>query len=210
MFQFTDGTTAEQIDDYERSLVDYVATLDGVESYRIGRDARINPGTFDFSIVAETAAFAAQAAAGRQRVPAQIRALLDQGLSLALWGGTGKGAAFVHHFGLEAETAPMRVVDSDAAKLNTYVPGTRYLIDSPGLLLTQPAAEAREFRSGGGPRLQAQEQHMKRPPPPQRGEPRVPRGDPDRGKSRLTDEQRRELHRDLDRANREIYRRGSR
>ena len=55
MFQFTDGTTAEQIDDYERSLVDYVATLDGVESYRIGRDARINPGTFDFSIVAEFA-----------------------------------------------------------------------------------------------------------------------------------------------------------
>jgi hypothetical protein len=53
MFQFTDGTTAEQIADYERSLVDYVATLDGVESYRIGRDARINPGTFDFSIVAE-------------------------------------------------------------------------------------------------------------------------------------------------------------
>ena len=55
MFQFTDDTTVEQIDDYERSLVDYVATLEGVESYRIGRDARINPGTYDFSIVAEFA-----------------------------------------------------------------------------------------------------------------------------------------------------------
>jgi hypothetical protein len=53
LFQFTEGTTEEQIDDYERSLVEYVATLDGVESYRIGRDAGINPGTFDFSIVAE-------------------------------------------------------------------------------------------------------------------------------------------------------------
>jgi hypothetical protein len=53
LFQFTDDTTVEQIDDYERSLVDYVATLDRVESYRIGRDARLNPGTFDFSIVAE-------------------------------------------------------------------------------------------------------------------------------------------------------------
>jgi heme-degrading monooxygenase HmoA len=55
LFQFTDETTVEQIDDYERSLVDYVATLDGVESYRIGRDARINPGTYDFAIVAEFA-----------------------------------------------------------------------------------------------------------------------------------------------------------
>jgi len=53
LFQFTEGTTEQQIDDYERSLVDYVATLDGVESYRIGRDADINPGGYDFSIVAE-------------------------------------------------------------------------------------------------------------------------------------------------------------
>ena len=55
LFQFTDDTTVEQIDDYERSLVEYVATLDGVESYHIGRDARINPGTYDFSIIAEFA-----------------------------------------------------------------------------------------------------------------------------------------------------------
>ena len=55
MFQFTDDTTVEQIDDYERSLVEYVATLDGVNAYRVGRDARLNPGTFDFSIVAEFA-----------------------------------------------------------------------------------------------------------------------------------------------------------
>jgi quinol monooxygenase YgiN len=55
LFQFTDDTTVEQIDDYERSLVDYVATLEGVESYLVGRDARINPGTYDFSIIAEFA-----------------------------------------------------------------------------------------------------------------------------------------------------------
>ena len=55
LFQFTDDTTVEQIDDYEQSLVEYVATLDGVESYLIGRDARINPGTYDFSIIAEFA-----------------------------------------------------------------------------------------------------------------------------------------------------------
>ena len=53
LFQFADDTTVEQIDDYEQSLVDYVATLEGVEAYVIGRDARINPGTYDFSIIAE-------------------------------------------------------------------------------------------------------------------------------------------------------------
>lgn len=55
LFQFSPGTTDAQIDDYERSLIEYVAGLDGVISYRFGRDAGLNPGTFDFSIVAEFA-----------------------------------------------------------------------------------------------------------------------------------------------------------
>lgn len=53
LFQFAEGTTPEQIDAYEHSLYDYVAALDGVQSYTIGRDAGINPGTFDFSVIAE-------------------------------------------------------------------------------------------------------------------------------------------------------------
>lgn len=53
LFQFTPGTTEAQIDAYERDLVEYVATLGGVISYRFGRDAGLNPNTYDFSIVAE-------------------------------------------------------------------------------------------------------------------------------------------------------------
>ena len=53
MFKFAEGTPPARIDDYERDLTDYVATLDGVRSYVIGRDAGINPNTYDFSIVAE-------------------------------------------------------------------------------------------------------------------------------------------------------------
>jgi hypothetical protein len=79
-----------------------------------------------------------------------------------------------------------------------------------GLLLMQPAAEARDFRPGAGPRLQAQEQPGKRGGGSNKAD-RPQRVDPDKGKTgRLTQEERRELHRDLDRANREIYRRGSR
>ncbi len=53
MFQFNEAATADRVDAYERDLVDYVATLDGVRSYVIGRDAGINPNTFDLAIVAE-------------------------------------------------------------------------------------------------------------------------------------------------------------
>ena len=74
-----------------------------------------------------------------------------------------------------------------------------------GLMLLPLSADARDWRGGAGPRLQAQEQPMKKVPP--RGE-APQRPDPEKRKAgRLTQEERRELHRDLDRANREIYRR---
>ena len=70
-----------------------------------------------------------------------------------------------------------------------------------------PYAQAQGGR-GFRPGMQAQgDQARKEPPPQQRGE-RGKRGEYDkRHQGRLTEEQRRELHRDLDRANREIYRR---
>jgi hypothetical protein len=79
-----------------------------------------------------------------------------------------------------------------------------------GLLLAQPAAEARDSRPGGSPRPQMQEHpYNKRGGAPQKPErDRFQRVEPEKRKpGRLTQEERRELHRDLDRANREIYRR---
>lgn len=55
LFKFAEGTPIERIDAYERDLYDYVAKLDGVRSYLIGRDAGVNPNTYDMSIVAEFA-----------------------------------------------------------------------------------------------------------------------------------------------------------
>jgi quinol monooxygenase YgiN len=55
LFQFNAAATVDRIDAYERDLTDYVATLDAVRSYVIGRDAGINPNTFDMAIVAEFA-----------------------------------------------------------------------------------------------------------------------------------------------------------
>lgn len=76
------------------------------------------------------------------------------------------------------------------------------------VLLAPPIAGARD----GRPVFSLQAQEKARPakksaPPVQRGE-RDRRGERDkRHQNRLTDEERRNLHRDLDRANREIYRR---
>lgn len=82
------------------------------------------------------------------------------------------------------------------------------LIAVAGALMLPPLAEARDWRPGFGAFLQVQGKQMKKGSgQPPRGE-RDKRGGHDkRHQGRLTEEQRRELHRDLDRANREIYRR---
>jgi hypothetical protein len=75
-------------------------------------------------------------------------------------------------------------------------------------LLAPALAGARDQHPGFGALLQAQggQQSKKGPGQSLRGE-RNKRGEHERGhKGRLTEEERRELNRDLDRANREIYR----
>jgi hypothetical protein len=70
-------------------------------------------------------------------------------------------------------------------------------------------AVARDMRPGFGAGAQEQggRQVKKAPGQPPQGE-RHPRGEHFKGqKGRLTEEERRQLHRDLERANREIYRR---
>ena len=73
-------------------------------------------------------------------------------------------------------------------------------------LLAPLFADARDWRPGVG--VQAQGQPMKKSGEQfQRGA-REKRGGHDKqNKSKLTEEERRDLHKDLDRANREIYRR---
>ena len=80
-------------------------------------------------------------------------------------------------------------------------------------VLSQPAAAA-QWRNFGGPHFDVQSQQRQRSGGFQRQQPsrdyrqleRQPERQPDRRPDgRLTDQERRDLHRDLDRANREIY-----
>ncbi len=80
------------------------------------------------------------------------------------------------------------------------------------VLATQPAA-AGSWRGAGGGRMDVQMQqrpggYQRQPQPqrqPQREFQRPERAPDRRPDGRLTDEERRDLHRDLDRASREIY-----
>ncbi|MGH8641103.1 MAG: hypothetical protein ACRET6_05300, partial [Burkholderiales bacterium] len=77
-----------------------------------------------------------------------------------------------------------------------------------GAVLAAPVAGARDWRQGPGPRMQHQGQPVKKAPqqPVRRDGDKRAEHDK-RHSNRLTDQERRDLKRDVDRADREIYRR---
>ena len=46
-------TTRDQVDGATKLLLEYVATLDGVVSYRLGHDVGATPGNYDLAIVGD-------------------------------------------------------------------------------------------------------------------------------------------------------------
>ncbi len=74
----------------------------------------------------------------------QLEQLISGGTRIAIWGGTGKGAAFMNYFGLDAQRFSL-VIDSDPEKAGTFVPGTgqeivgkEYLIKDPTEMILIP------------------------------------------------------------------------
>ena len=78
-------------------------------------------------------AFNENAAVSRASIRAQLDCLAESGKRVAIWGGTGKAAAFIHQFGADAFRFPL-VVDSDQDKAGTCVPGTGQTINFRDLL----------------------------------------------------------------------------
>lgn len=73
-------------------------------------------------------AFAAAAGTSRETIRKELASLAANGAKVAIWGATGKGAAFIHQFGADATRFPL-VVDSDPDKAGTFVPGTGQKIE---------------------------------------------------------------------------------
>ncbi|MFT0533296.1 methyltransferase domain-containing protein [Castellaniella hirudinis] len=82
--------------------------------------------------------FAHAADRSRGTIGRQLDALSASGKRVAIWGGTGKAAAFIHQFGADAGRFPL-VVDSDPEKAGTFVPGAGQEIVFRDVLKTAPA-----------------------------------------------------------------------
>ena len=67
----------------------------------------------------------------------QLSDLIGKGERIAIWGGTGKCASFMHHYQLSSQDIPL-IVDSDKRKWGTFVPGVGQEIKSPAILLDHP------------------------------------------------------------------------
>lgn len=81
--------------------------------------------------------FHAAAREARTYIRVQLEELYLEGRRVAVWGGTGKSAAFIHRYAMDADRFPI-VVDSDAQKVGTFVPGTGQEIRSRDFLLDNP------------------------------------------------------------------------
>ncbi len=81
----------------------------------------------------ETQSFRERARLAQDTVSKQLEGLFRSGTTVAIWGGTGKGAAFMNYFQVDSDRFP-HVVDSDPDKVGTYVPGTGQQIVSPNRL----------------------------------------------------------------------------
>ncbi|HEY3417845.1 MAG TPA: methyltransferase domain-containing protein [Armatimonadota bacterium] len=68
----------------------------------------------------------------------QLAELHRSGQQVAVWGGTGKSAAFMARYGMDAQRFPV-VVDSDQAKVGTFAPGTGQEIRFRDWLIEHPA-----------------------------------------------------------------------
>lgn len=82
--------------------------------------------------------FSDRAKQAKNTIGTQLAELHRSGKRVAIWGGTGKGAAFINYYGADAERFPL-VVDSDHDKIGTFVPGTGQEILFRDALLEHPA-----------------------------------------------------------------------
>lgn len=94
-------------------------------------------------------AFHARAEADAASLRQAFDALGGGPLPVVIWGGTGKAAAFIHRYHLDAARFPW-VVDSDPEKHGTYVPGSGQRIESPDGLRGQAVVVviATQWRAG--------------------------------------------------------------
>jgi hypothetical protein len=86
--------------------------------------------------VEQSSAFLKASSEAIPYIHGQIKEFLAQNKSIAVWGGTGKSAAFMNRYRLDS--SKIAVVDSDPDKHGTFVPGMGQQIMNPLYLIERP------------------------------------------------------------------------
>ena len=89
------------------------------------------------ALAQDALAFRRRATESQSTVRQALESLVQQGERIAIWGGTGKAAAFITQYGLDARRFPT-VVDSDLDKAGTFVPDMGQKIRFRDHLLDHP------------------------------------------------------------------------
>jgi hypothetical protein len=118
--QFTTGS-------FSRMLMRCAAVVEtighGYDGEVIYGLARMSGSQGQVKLAEEAARYDAGTRLADQVIRSQLMALHASGRPVAIWGGTGKSAAFMNRYGVDAMRFPI-IVASDPAKVGTFVPGT--------------------------------------------------------------------------------------
>lgn len=126
--QFTTSSFLTMLERAGATAIEHGLGYDGEVIYAFARLASASGA----ALVSEARAFDQATRASREGIRDRMRALSHA--RVVIWGGTGKSAAFIARYAAGTET----VVDSDARKVGTYVPGTEMRIEPPSVLADNP------------------------------------------------------------------------
>lgn len=101
-------------------VVEFSHGYDGEVVYAMVK-LHVSEAAVSNATVAKT--FFKKSEASKSTIQAQLDDLAKSQATVAIWGGTGKAAAFIHQYNADVGRFPL-VVDSDLGKVGTHVPGT--------------------------------------------------------------------------------------
>lgn len=133
--QFTTGSFTRMLQASFSSVEDIGHGYDGEVIY--GFVSLGECGPMHLRHAQEAHAFDDASRRSTETIKGQLDDLHASGQRITIWGGTGKAAAFINRYGADAERFPI-VVDSDAEKIGTFVPGTGQEIRSRDWLRNNP------------------------------------------------------------------------
>ena len=118
--QFTSHSFSRMLD---KAGVQLRETGHGYDREVIWGIVSITPQARHQEIIADSAGYQQKTKQALSAIKGQLSDLLDSGKTIGVWGGTGKSAAFINRYALDAKRFPI-VVDSDRYKVGFHVPGT--------------------------------------------------------------------------------------